>query len=300
MALTPRFIVLLFACGRSPAEHLNRQPDATAAPQTLYNPLVHSDRLRELLTAVSAGDTTVDEALARLKRLPFERLPFATVDHHRALRCGHPEVIYCAGKPTAQVVEIARRLAADGGCVLATRASAEQTAALRQAFGPAASVNEIGRCILVNPPANPEAREGEPHVALLSAGTSDAPVAEEAATTLRSMRAPVKRLTDVGVSGLHRLLNQLDVLQGACAVIVVAGMEGALPSVVGGLVACPVFAVPTSVGYGASLGGLAALLGMLNSCASNVSVVNIDNGFGAAFSASLVYQQVVKGKANEK
>jgi NCAIR mutase (PurE)-related protein len=254
--------------------------------------IVDAEQLRALLTAVSEGRTAVDQAVARLKRLPFERLAFATVDHHRALRCGHPEVIFCAGKTVAQVVEIARRLADGGGCVLATRASGEQIAALREVFGSAAVVNEPGRCVLVNAPAMAEARAGMPHVALVSAGTADAPVVEEAATTLWSMRAPMKRLDDVGVSGLHRLLGQLEALQGACAVVVVAGMEGALPSVVGGLVACPVYAVPTSVGYGAGLGGVAALLGMLNSCASNVSVVNIDNGFGAAYSAALVHQQV--------
>ena len=233
--------------------------------------------------------------MARLRRLPFEQLPFATVDHHRALRCGHPEVIFCPGKTVEQTVEIARRLAGGSGCVLATRASGEQITALRAAFREGAVI-DAGCAVLIHPPDKVEAREGQTHVALVSAGTADGPVADEAAMTLRSMRVPVRRLTDVGVSGLHRLLNQLDVLQNACAVIVVAGMEGALPSVVGGLVACPVYAVPTSVGYGASLGGLAALLGMLNSCASNVSVVNIDNGFGAAFSASLVFQQVQKAQ----
>ncbi len=231
--------------------------------------------------------------MERLRRLPFEQLPFATVDHHRSLRCGHPEVIYCPGKTASQTVEIARRLAEKNACVLATRASAEQIAAMRTAFENV-EVNEAGRAVLVNPPAVVEPPPGQVYVALVSAGTADGPVAEEAALTLRSMRVPVKRLTDVGVSGLHRLLSQLEVLQQACAVIVVAGMEGALPSVVGGLVACPVYAVPTSIGYGASLGGLSALLGMLNSCAANVSVVNIDNGFGAAFSASLVYRQVAK------
>ena len=229
--------------------------------------------------------------MERLRRLPFEQLPFATVDHHRSLRCGHPEVIYCPGKTASQTVDIARRLAENNACVLATRASAEQIVAMRTAFENV-EVNEAGRAVLVNPPAVVEPQPGQVCVALVSAGTADGPVAEEAAMTLRSMRVPVKRLTDVGVSGLHRLLSQLEVLQQACAVIVVAGMEGALPSVVGGLVACPVFAVPTSIGYGASFGGLSALLGMLNSCAANVSVVNIDNGFGAAFSASLVYRQI--------
>jgi NCAIR mutase (PurE)-related protein len=253
---------------------------------------VNPDQLQLLLAGVASGETTTDEAMARLRRLPFEQLPFATIDHHRALRCGHPEVIFCPGKTETEVVEIARRLSAGGSSVLATRGSVEQISGLKKAFDDIL-VSEAGRVALVNPPAEVHAQDGVKHVVLISAGTADGPVAEEAAMTLRSMRVPVKRLTDVGVSGLHRLLNQLDVLQNACAVIVAAGMEGALPSVVGGLVACPVFAVPTSIGYGASFGGLAALLGMLNSCSSNVSVVNIDNGFGAAFSASLVCQQVM-------
>ena len=253
------------------------------------------EQIKQLLSSVADRQIPLGEALEKLRRLPFEQLPFATVDHHRSLRCGHPEVIFCPGKTPEQTVEIAKRLADTGGCVLATRASPDQITALRAAFKQIA-VGESARTVLVNPPALIEPREGHPHVALVSAGTSDGAVAEEAAMTLRSMRVPVKRLTDVGVSGLHRLLNQLDILQNACAVIVVAGMEGALPSVVGGLVACPVYAVPTSVGYGASFGGLAALLGMLNSCASNVSVVNIDNGFGAAFSASLVYHIALKNR----
>jgi NCAIR mutase (PurE)-related protein len=254
---------------------------------------VNPDHLRELLTAVANGQTSANDAMSRLRRLPFEQLPFATVDHHRALRCGHPEVIFCAGKTVEQVVEIARRLATDDNPVLATRASPEQLMAIKTTFDDVA-ISEAGGVALVNPPAIVESTSGDKHIVLITAGTADGPVADEAAMTLRSMRVPVKRLTDVGVSGLHRLLSQLDVLQNACAAIVVAGMEGALPSVVGGLVSCPVFAVPTSIGYGASFGGLAALLGMLNSCSSNVSVVNIDNGFGAAFSASLVCHQVMQ------
>lgn len=247
--------------------------------------------LESLLASVASGKTGVEQAMAKLRRLPFEELPFATLDHHRALRCGHPEVIFCPGKTVQHVVDIAKRLAQDGQCVLATRASIDQLAALRQAFQ-GIYVNELGRAALVNEPASASGPEGGPAVVLICAGTADLPVAEEAATTLRAMGVRPHTLYDVGVSGLHRLLAKLDVLQNACAVIVIAGMEGALPSVVGGLVACPVYAVPTSIGYGASFGGLAALLGMLNSCASNVSVVNIDNGFGAAFSAALIYKQV--------
>jgi len=224
--------------------------------------------------------------------MPFEQLPFATVDHHRALRCGHPEVVFCPGKTVEQVVEIARRLAQNEGRVLATRASAQQIEALRGAF-PAASINEAARTVLINPPPE-DAEANGAAVAVVCAGTADLPVAEEAMMTLRSMGVPTRRICDVGVSGVHRLLSHVSSLQQCCAVVVVAGMEGALPSVVGGLVACPVFAVPTSIGYGASLGGLTALLAMLNSCASNVTVVNIDNGFGAAFSAALVYQQIAR------
>ena len=260
-----------------------------------YNPRVNPEHLKDLLIAVSEQKTPILEAMERLRRLPYEQLPFATVDHHRALRCGYPEVIFCPGKTPTQTVEIARQLATHGVPVLATRASAEQIVAMRTAFEKIA-VNEAGRTVIVNPPEAIEPDSERAYVVLVSAGTSDGPVAEEAAMTLRAMRVPVRRLTDVGVSGLHRLLSQLEVLQNACAVIVVAGMEGALPSVVGGLVACPVYAVPTSIGYGASFGGLAALLGMLNSCASNVSVVNIDNGFGAAFSASSVFHQVQKSR----
>jgi NCAIR mutase (PurE)-related protein len=251
------------------------------------------ERLKELLAAVARRETDVEEALRRLAVLPFEAMEFATLDHHRGLRCGHPEVIFCQGKTVEQVVGIARRLAARGACVLATRTSAEQRAALLKEF-PQAAVNEIGRAVLANP--RPETRNPKPdlagQVAIVCAGTSDLPVAEEASITLQAMGVPLVRLNDVGVAGLHRLLPHVSLLQQSCAIVAIAGMEGALPSVVGGLVACPVFAVPTSVGYGASLGGLTAMLAMLNSCASNVSVVNIDNGFGAAFSAGLVYRQV--------
>jgi NCAIR mutase (PurE)-related protein len=221
--------------------------------------------------------------------MPFEELPDATIDHHRGVRCGHPEVIYCLGKTVDQVTRIAERLAAEGGQVLATRATIEQIAALRKVF-PDALINEAARAVLIHPGEEPETQG--PHVAVVFAGTSDTPVAEEALLTLRSMRVPTHRMCDVGVAGLHRLLHHVPTLQQCCAIVAVAGMEGALPGVVGGLVGCPVFAVPTSVGYGANFGGLAAMLTMLNSCASNISVVNIDNGFGAAFSAGLVHQQV--------
>jgi NCAIR mutase (PurE)-related protein len=219
----------------------------------------------------------------------FERLPFATIDHLRPITQGHQEVIFCQGKTAGQVVAIAERLVAaegEAGTFLATRTDAAQVAALTARF-PRAEVNELGRTVFL--PADPEpAPTGRGTVLVCTAGTSDLPVAEEAAVTARAFKNRVERLTDVGVAGIHRLLTQTDVLRSASVIIVVAGMEGALPSVVGGLVKVPVIAVPTSVGYGASFGGLAALLAMLNSCASGVTVVNIDNGFGAAAAASRI------------
>lgn len=251
-----------------------------------------TEQIRQLLQAVASGERTIEQAIADLRAMPFEQLPFATVDHHRALRCGHPEVIFCPGKTADQVVQIAARLGAGGGRVLATRASAAQVAGLRAAF-PGAIIGESAGAVLINPGDDPgEPSADSPAVGVVCAGTSDLPVAEEALLTLRSMLVPTRRVFDVGVAGVHRLLNHVRTLQQCCAIVAVAGMEGALPSVVGGLVPCPVFAVPTSIGYGANLGGLAAMLGMLNSCASNVCVVNIDNGFGAAFVAALVYKQI--------
>jgi NCAIR mutase (PurE)-related protein len=257
---------------------------------------VNTDQLKDLLASVSAGSTSVEAAVERIRQLPFQQLDFATLDHHRAVRCGHPEVIFCPGKHPDHVVRIAEHLAAKGHPVLATRASDEQLAAVRESL-PGVVVDELSRSFLLNAPDVVQPGEGDPFVAVVSAGTADLPVAHEATFTLRATRTPHVRIVDVGVSGLHRILSHVTTLQRACATIVVAGMEGALPSVVGGLVSCPVYAVPTSVGYGASFGGLAAMLGMLNSCASSVSVVNIDNGFGAAYSASLVYQQVLKARA---
>ena len=216
----------------------------------------------------------------------FERLPFATIDHLRPVTQGHQEVIFCQGKTSAQVVAIAERLEEASGSFLATRAEAAHTEALAARF-PRAEVNTLGRTVFLPPDPEP-APTGRGTVLICTAGTSDLAVAEEAAVTARALKNPVERLTDVGVAGLHRLLTQTDVLRSASVIIVVAGMEGALPSVVGGLVKVPVIAVPTSVGYGASFGGLAALLAMLNSCASGVTVVNIDNGFGAAAAASRI------------
>lgn len=218
--------------------------------------------------------------------MKFERLPFATIDHLRPITQGHQEVVFSPGKTVGQVVAIAERLEAAGGSFLATRVDAAQAAALAARF-PRAELNEIGRIVYLPPDPEP-APTGRGTVLVCTAGTSDLAVAEEAAVSARAFRNRVERLTDVGVAGIHRLLTQTDVLRAASVIIVVAGMEGALPSVVGGLVRVPVIAVPTSVGYGASFGGLAALLAMLNSCASGVTVVNIDNGFGAAAAASRI------------
>jgi NCAIR mutase (PurE)-related protein len=217
-----------------------------------------------------------------------ERLPFATIDHLRPITQGHQEVIFCPGKTVGQVVAIAERLEAAGGAgtFLATRADAAQAQALADRF-PRVEINELGRTVYLPPDPEP-APTGRGTVLICTAGTSDLAVAEEAAVSARALKNSVERLTDVGVAGIHRLLTQTDVLRAASVIIVVAGMEGALPSVVGGLVKVPVIAVPTSVGYGASFGGLAALLAMLNSCAAGVTVVNIDNGFGAAAAASRI------------
>jgi NCAIR mutase (PurE)-related protein len=254
---------------------------------------VTTDHLTQLLRSVASGQTTINDALSRLRSLPFENLPFATLDHHRSLRCGHSEVIFCSGKTTTQLLEIATRLSADAKTVLATRASPDQLQALQENF-PNALIDPIARAALINPPMLLDPSPSRPPIAIISAGTSDAPIAAEALITLRSMSVPAIQITDVGIAGLHRLLHHVPTLQSCCAIVAIAGMEGALPSVIGGLVPCPVFAVPTSIGYGANLAGLTPLLAMLNSCASNVTVVNIDNGFGAALSASLVHHQILK------
>ncbi len=240
--------------------------------------------LRHLFTQVRSKKLTPDEALARLRHLPFEDLGFAKVDHHRLLRQGMPEVIFSQGKTPKQVAGIFARLAAHGGNVLATRASEEQYAAVASQV-PKAEYRSLARAIVLK---RDRKRYGKGVVAVVSAGTSDIPVAEEAVVTAELMGNSVQHIYDVGVAGIHRLLAHRGVLAKARVIIVCAGMEGALPSVVGGLVGVPVIAVPTSVGYGASFDGLAALLGMMNSCASNVSVVNIDNGFGAGYVAALI------------
>jgi pyridinium-3,5-biscarboxylic acid mononucleotide synthase len=247
---------------------------------------LNRESLRQLMQAVQSGEVLPEDACDRLKDLPFEDLGYAKVDHHRSIRTGMPEVIYAAGKTAQQVAGIFRSMVAAGGNVLATRATREQFQAVSE-IEPRAAYHELSRCITLKQNPTP-ARPGL--VAIVCAGTSDLPVAEEARVTAELMGNAVELIADVGVAGLHRLLAQRARLQQANVLIVCAGMEGALPSVVGGIVAAPVIAVPTSVGYGASFGGLAALLGMLNSCSPNVSVVNIDNGFGAAYIATLINQ----------
>ncbi len=245
-------------------------------------------QLEDLLAGVAGGRLSPGQALERLRHFPSESLDFATLDHHRALRQGHPEVVFGAGKTTEQVVAICGSLVAASGGFLVTRASPEQQTALSAAF-PGVALNPLARTAHLAAPDAPAA--AGPTVLVVAAGTSDLPVAEEAAVTAGAFGHPVERLADVGVAGLHRLLASAEVLDRAGVVIVVAGMEGALPSVVGGLVAQPVIAVPTSVGYGAAFGGLAALLGMLNSCAAGITVTNIDNGFGAAAAASRILRR---------
>jgi NCAIR mutase (PurE)-related protein len=260
----------------------------------------------ELLRQLEARQTTPEAVAERLAALPFEDLGFAKLDHHRSLRSGMPEVIFAAGKTPAQVAAIFARLAATGVNVLATRATADHFTAVHT-LTPQATWHELARCItLRQPTASPAPTAGWPvhalrsalergtseartgNVTVICAGTSDLPIAEEAALTAELFGCHVTRIADVGVAGLHRLLAQLDKLRAADVIICCAGMEGALPSVVGGLVQVPVIAVPTSVGYGASFEGVAALLGMLNACSPNITVVNIDNGFGAAYVATLI------------
>jgi NCAIR mutase (PurE)-related protein len=244
---------------------------------------VNKNSLRRLLNDLKEGRVDVESALDQLKSLPFEDLGFAKLDTHRDLRRGFPEVIFCQGKSISQVVTIVSSLADGERNVMATRATPEVFEAVRQAF-PEAEYHSEARIILVGPTTAPRT---DKIIAIVSAGTSDIPVAEEAAVTAQAMGSPVERLYDIGVAGIHRLLHHKDQLYAANVIIVVAGMEGALASVVGGMADCPVVAVPTSVGYGASFQGLAALLSMLNSCAPGVAVVNIDNGFGAGYFAAL-------------
>ena len=249
------------------------------------------EQIRQLLARVATGDLAPDQALDQLRDLPFENLGFAHIDHHRALRTGFPEVIFGQGKTREQVLAIAERIAKHGSQVLATRLEEDTAQALVERFA-RAEYDALARTVLVPAPETPPA---EGLVAVVSAGTSDLPVAKEAVVTARAMGAHVEEIYDVGVAGIHRLLAYREKLLQARAIVVVAGMEGALASVVGGLVDIPVVAVPTSVGYGASFQGVAALLAMLNSCASGVVVVNIDNGFGAGYAAALINRRAGDG-----
>ncbi|MDP2953598.1 MAG: nickel pincer cofactor biosynthesis protein LarB [Chloroflexota bacterium] len=242
------------------------------------------EHLRQLLKKIQAGQVGMEEALAHFKTLPYEDLGFAKIDHHRALRQGFPEVVFGAGKSPQQLAAIMERIAQHADRVLATKVPPESVAAVREAL-PEVVYNSTARTLVVDrrPKTSPR-----PGVMVLSGGTADLPVAEEAALTAELMDNQVVRVYDVGVAGLHRVLDHLPQLREARVLVVVAGMEGALPSVVSGLVSAPVIAVPTSTGYGAAFGGLAPLLAMLNSCAAGVAVVNIDNGFGAGYLAGLI------------
>jgi pyridinium-3,5-biscarboxylic acid mononucleotide synthase len=245
---------------------------------------MNASQLRELFESVRSGEVAVDAALERVRHLPFEDLGFAKIDHHRALRHGMPEVVFAKGKTSEQVVAIARSLLEASPNVLVTRASPECATAISREL-PGGEYFPLSGAVRFWRDRRPE---GKGNIAVVCAGTSDIPVAEEAQITAEVMGNTVVAIHDIGVAGFHRLIQNRDRLLDARVVVVCAGMEGALPSAVGGMVSCPVIAVPTSVGYGASFHGLAALLGMLNSCASNVAVVNIDNGFGAGYVASLI------------
>ena len=240
--------------------------------------------IKALLEAVANGNISVDEGAKELEMLPFSDLGYAVIDHHRAHRTGHPEVIYCEGKTSEQVTGIVQHMVEKGVNILATRASLDVFNAVVDKC-PNARYNSLGRTITIN---THDVSRSEDFVAIVAAGTSDLPVVEEAYETVMALGFRAEKIVDVGVAGIHRLFARLDTIRKAKVIIVVAGMEGALASVVGGLVDKPIIAVPTSVGYGASFGGISALLTMLNSCSSGVTVVNIDNGFGAAFAAAQI------------
>ena len=255
---------------------------------------MNNEQLKELLEQAKKGEISIDQAVEQLRHLPFEDIGFASIDHHRQIRCGFPEVIYCPGKTTEQIVKIFSALAEKGNNVLATRAEkcVFETLAKTKKF-PDARYEELARAIVLE---QKKITLSKSVIPIVTAGTADLPVAAEAKVTAEIMGQRTDLICDVGVAGLHRLLSHLPKLQSANVIIVVAGMEGALASVVGGLVGCPVIAVPTSVGYGASFGGIAALLTMLNSCAAGVTVVNIDNGFSAGVTASLINSKTEANK----
>ncbi|MDF2595280.1 MAG: mutase (PurE)-related protein [Clostridia bacterium] len=240
--------------------------------------------IKKLLEAVKNKEIDIDQAMEALEDLPFKDLGFAKIDNHREIRVGYPEVIYCAGKTTEQVKNIVAFMLTKNNNILGTRANEEMYLAVKE-ICPEVNYNPLGRTLTIR---KKEEHLTDSYIAIVSAGTSDLSVVEEAAETAALLGNRVEKVVDVGVAGIHRLFSRLDIIRGAKVVIVIAGMEGALASVIGGLVDKPVIAVPTSVGYGANFGGLSALLSMLNSCASGVSVVNIDNGFGAAYNASII------------
>ena len=245
---------------------------------------MNKEEIKNLLESVKDNKINIDEALEKLEDLPFKDLGFAMIDNHRELRVGYPEVIYCEGKTVEQVRDIVKFMITKDNNILGTRATEEMYNAVKE-ICEEAEYNKLGRTITIK---KKEQTLTDSYIAVVAAGTSDLPVVEETVETAKILGNRVEKITDVGVAGIHRLFSRLDVIRGAKVVIVIAGMEGALASVIGGLVDKPVIAVPTSVGYGASFGGVAALLAMLNSCASGISVVNIDNGFGAAYSASII------------
>jgi len=240
--------------------------------------------IKSLLEDIRSGKTGIEEAFDKLKDLPYTDLGHTKIDHHREIRTGYPEIIYCSGKTKPQIVSIIKTMLSRNSNILATRATEEIYKAVVDLF-PDATYNADARAIMIR---RVKIEKPDTYIAIVTAGTSDIPVAEEAAVTAEMLGNDVKRIYDVGISGIHRLLDNLDVIKKARVIVVIAGMEGALPSVIGGMVDKPIIAVPTSVGYGANFFGLSALLGMLNSCASGVSVVNIDNGFGAGYNASMI------------
>jgi NCAIR mutase (PurE)-related protein len=245
---------------------------------------MNKEEIKILLEGVKDNKIKVEEALEKLEDLPFKDLGFAMIDNHREIRVGYPEVIYCEGKTVDQVRDIVKFMLTKNNNILGTRATEEMYNAVKEICDEA-EYNKLGRTITV---MKKDQTSTESYIAIVAAGTSDLPVVEEAYETAKILGNRVEKIVDVGVAGIHRLFSSLDVIRGAKVVIVIAGMEGALASVIGGLVDKPLIAVPTSVGYGANFGGIAALLSMLNSCASGVSVVNIDNGFGAAYNASII------------
>jgi pyridinium-3,5-biscarboxylic acid mononucleotide synthase len=255
---------------------------------------MNTNHLRELLRQLQSGLVDVESVMDRLKSLPFEDLGFAKIDSHRCIRTGVPEVIFCQGKTLEQIQSIVQSISLNHHNVLATRAGPEVFQGIRAVIEDC-RYHELARMVVIKP--LPVKQEG--NIAVVSAGTSDLPVAEEAAVTAEVLGSRVRRIYDVGVAGIHRLLYSCEDLFQAKVAVVVAGMEGALASVVGGLVSCPVIGVPTSIGYGASFGGLAALLSMLNSCASGVSVVNIDNGFGAGYQGHLINRLAIMDSARK-